>query len=133
MMMSDQQKEILIQSYKLGEPFDMGFSLAAIAWQESSCGRYLINLQDPSAGVFHNNIISVLNRHGMRDTQWNRNFLAMKLINDFEFSAAESLAELEFWQSIHGDNNWLDIWQSYNGGFSYMNKESKSYKSSLEN
>jgi len=130
--MSNEQKQILIESYEFGKAFNLGYSLAAIAWQESSCGKYMINLQDPSAGVYHNNIVSVLNRHGIKDTKWNRNKMAQKLIDNIEFGAAEALAELEFWQTIHGENNWLLIWQSYNGGFAYMNNFNKSYKSSYE-
>ena len=63
---------------------------------------------------------------------WNTNRIAQKLINNIEFSAAEALAELTFWQTIHGDNEWFLIWQSYNGGFSYFNKYSKSYLSSYQ-
>lgn len=131
-LFSDKQKQVLKEAYRLGEPFNVGYTLSAIAWQESSCGLFLVNMQDPSAGVFHNNIKSVLRRHDIPETNFQINHMAQRLIDDMEFSASEALAELEFWQTIHGKNSWFLIWQSYNGGFSYVNRHSNSYMTSYQ-
>jgi hypothetical protein len=128
---SNEQREVLLRAYELGLPFDFGYTMAAIAWQESMAGKYLLNLQDPSAGVFHNNLKSVIARHEeFRDTDWQRNLIAQRLIQDMDFSAAEALAELEYWKSIHGEGNWFLIWQSYNGGFAFQNPDSQAYAAS---
>lgn len=119
-----EQMEVLCKAYELGKPFDLGHTMAAIAWQESMAGVYLVNMQDPSAGVFHNNLKSVLARHEeLQDTNWQRNRIAQKLIDDIEFSGAEALAELEYWRSIHGKYAWFEVWRSYNGGFAYLKPE----------
>lgn len=126
------QKKVMKHAYELGKPFNLAHTMAAIAWQESMAGVYLVNMQDPSAGVFHNNLKSVLARHDeLNDTGWQRNRIAQRLIEDMDFSGAEALAELKYWQSIHGDLSWLLIWQSYNGGFAYTKPESGGYKRSM--
>lgn len=116
--MTINQKIILDRSYQLGKEFNFGYTLSAIAWKESNAGEWLVNIQDPSFGVFHNHINSVMSRHPeIEDTPFNRNRVASMLIGDIEFSGAESIAELEFWEGIHGDANWMKIWASYNGGW----------------
>jgi len=131
-MFTEEQYSIAIQSYGLGEPFGMGYTMAAIAWQESSSGTFLLNMNDPSAGVFANYIPSVLARHGIKDTQRNRNIMAQKLMNSIDLSAAEALSELEYWKSIHGESSWPLLWQSYNGGFSYKSPGTSEYINSIE-
>ena len=129
---TEKQLNCITHAYELGKPFDLGHTMAAIAWQESRAGVYLVNMQDPSAGVFHNNLKSVLARHEeLRDTGWQRNRIAQRLIESIDFSGAEALAELKYWQSVHGDRAWLLIWQSYNGGFAFKRPNSKGYKASL--
>lgn len=118
--MSNKQKAVLKKSFNLGQPFDFGYTLAAIAWVESNAGKYMINIQDPSFGIYHNNINSVMGRHpDYKDTPFQRNKVAQMLIEDIDFSAAEALAELEYWKNIHGSKRWSKIWASYNGGFNY--------------
>jgi len=128
---SNKQKQVLKRAYEIGLPFNMGYTLAAIAWQESMAGKYLINLQDPSAGVFHNNLNSVMRRHHeIPDTPFQRNRIAQRLIEDIDFSGAEALAELEYWKNVHGEGKWFLIWQSYNGGFAYLSTNSIAYRKS---
>lgn len=130
---NEKQLQVMKKAYELGEPFNMGYTLAAIAWQESSAGLYLINLSDPSAGVFHNNINSVMARHpDIANNAFQRNVMAQKLVQDMEFSASEALSELEFWKSEYGEGNWFLIWQSYNGGYYAVRPETKGYEQSYE-
>ena len=106
--------------YEFGKPYDLGYSLAAIAWKESNVGKFMINLQDPSCGFFHNNINTVMSRRGITDTPFNRNVLCQKLINDVPYSASEAVAELAYWRTVH-KTNYTKIWASYNAGWSYTN------------
>ena len=134
---SSEQMEVLQHAYDVGKPFNLGYTMAAIAWQESRCGKYVLNLQDPSAGVFQNNIKSVMARHmqkdpSLKDTDFQRNLMAQKLFNSFELSAAEALAELEFWITVRGTGNWFKIWQSYNGGYWADKPDTKGYRQSYQ-
>jgi hypothetical protein len=98
----------------------MAYSLAAIAWKESSAGKYMINLQDPSAGVFHITINNALVYLKWKDTNFNRNRAAQLLIQDFQLAANFAMINLQFWKDQHG-NNWNRIWASYNAGHSWKN------------
>ncbi len=132
-----EQHEVLQHAYDLGKPFNMGYTLAAIAWQESNAGLYVLNLQDPAAGVFQNNIESVMVRHmkkdsTLKDTPFQRSYLAQQLALNMDLSASEALAELEYWKTIHGAGNWVLIWQSYNGGFYTLKPGTSGYNTSLK-
>ena len=134
-----EQQEVARTAYKLGESFNYGYTLVAIAWKESQFGIYMINLQDPSAGVFHNNINTVMKRHkeDYLDTSFQRNLIAQMLIDNIFFAAAEALSELEYWEELHKDmlnietRAYLKIWASYNGGYSYNNDRPKAYAQSI--
>lgn len=134
-----EQQEVARTAYKLGKNFNYGYTLVAIAWKESQFGIYMINLQDPSAGVFHNNINTVMKRHkeDYLDTSFQRNLIAQMLIDNIFFAAAEALSELEYWEELHKDmlnietRAYLKIWASYNGGYSYNNDRPKAYAQSI--
>lgn len=113
--LSEQQKETLINAYRYGAPHNLGYSLAAIAWQESCAGAYRVNFDDPSAGVFHTYIPGVFDRHPeLKRNGFMENVIGEKLINDFYFAANEAILELKAWQKRSG--NWKDLIKSYNKG-----------------
>lgn len=63
----------------------------AIAIKESKLGEYMINLDTKDFGLYQINIKSALNRSNMKDTAWNRNILASKLVSDFNFATKMQL------------------------------------------
>lgn len=115
--LSDNQVQVLHDSFEAGAVKDMSYSLAAIAWKESSAGRYLMNLQDPSAGVFMVTVDNAMGYIKWKDTPFNRNRMAQKLVEDFELSAEFAMINLQFWVDQYG-NDWRTIWRRYNGGYS---------------
>jgi len=115
------QRENLKSACKLGEPFNLCYSLAAIGWKESMAGKYKVNISDPSCGFFHNNLKTVLSRAGTRDTSFNRNVACQALIDNFQYAAGEAVAELEYWRSVRGKYSWTAVWASYNAGWKYEN------------
>lgn len=118
------QKRVLLKSFSYGAEFDFGYTLAAIAWQESCAGAYRVNFQDPSAGIYHAYIPSVLNRHPyLKKNGLTSNMLGERLIRDDEFAASEAIRELLYWRGVH-NNNWKSIVKSYNKGFSWQNSKS---------
>jgi len=109
-----------------GKKYGLSYSLMAIAIKESSLGKYLINVNSKDFGLYQANIKTVINRHKLRDTSWNRNKMAMKLVSDFEFATKNAIAELVYWKKVH-NNNWRKVWGSYNGGWRYDSKRAKKY------
>ena len=114
-----EQKLIIAKAYNIGKKYDLGYTLAAIAIIESQAGKFLVNLGDPSCGVYHNLLSSVANREGIELSNINRNYLCTKLIKDFEFASGQALEELLYWKKYHKD--WEKTVMSYNAGFNYRN------------
>lgn len=118
--MTQNQKEVLVQAYKFGEQYDFGYTMAAIAWQESCAGEHKVNLQDPSAGVFHTYIPGVFARHpNLKRNGFTENIIAGMLIKDDYLSASETIHELKYWRKRH-KNDWSKIVKSYNKGNSWL-------------
>lgn len=121
--LSERQIGVIHKAFTVGKAKNMSYSLAAIVWKESSAGRYMINLQDPSAGAFHITINNALVYLKWKDTNFNRNRAAQMLIQDFQLSAEFAMINLTFWKDLHKDN-WFRIWASYNAGYRWQNGES---------
>lgn len=109
-----------------GAKYGLSYSLMAIAIKESSLGKYLVNVNSKDFGLYQANIKTVISREKVRDTSWNRNRYAMKLISDFDFATKNAIAELKYWKKVH-NNNWRRVWSSYNGGWSYNSKRARKY------
>lgn len=124
--LSEKEIEILKIIKEQGKKHGLSYSLMAIAIKESSLGKYLINVNSKDFGLYQANIKTVINRHKLKDTSWNRNKMAMKLISDFEFATQNAIAELEYWKKVH-NNNWRRVWGSYNGGWKYNSKRAQKY------
>lgn len=119
-------KEIKKHSKETG----FSYTLMAIAIKESKLGEYMINLDTKDFGLYQANIKTVLSRQKIKDTKWNRNVFASKLISDFEFATQNAIEELTFWQKIH-KNDWPKIWGSYNAGYRYNSKEAQEYSQDI--
>ena len=115
--LSDSQQEVLLRTFLKGKEYNLEYTLTAIAWQESKFGKYMVNLSDPSFGVFHNLIKSVQKRH--RANKWNTDRLAERLLFDYNFSFNEALEELTFWKKVYKGQTraWSKIVSSYNSGW----------------
>ena len=124
--MSDLQLKTLAHSYQYGLEYDMGYSLAAIAWQESNAGKYPVNVNDPSFGVHHILLNNAMKRSKTKNTAFNRNLMAASLLNP-STSAKFAIKELQYWHK-YWKGNWIKIWASYNAGHSYKIGLSYAYK-----
>lgn len=131
--LTPEQKRILQLAYDYGRAYNLGYSMAAIAWQESFVGREIvpINLQDPSAGLWHKNIYTALEespdipKNGLQ-----LNMIADRLIEDVEFAASLAIADLQHWKVVR-DGNWMDVWASYNAGKYYESEHGRNYARSI--
>ena len=103
---------------KQGKKYGLSYSLMAIAIKESSIGKYLVNVDSKDYGLYQANIKTVLSRQKAKNTSWNRNKYAMRLISDFQFATKNAIAELTYWKKV---------WSSYNGGWKYNSKRARKY------
>lgn len=128
--MDETQIGLLHQAHEYAEPYGWGLTLAAIAWKESSGGKYLINLQDPSVGPFHVTVDKVVRHLGWSDTPYNRNRAAQIAMSDFEMTAHIAVMELAYW-NIQRGRQWRDTVISYNAGNNLNNPRGKLYGSDI--
>ncbi|PAF43900.1 hypothetical protein [Helicobacter sp. 11S03491-1] len=116
---SPQQQKVILYAYNYGASKGLGYTMAAIAWQESCAGEYLVNFSDPSAGIYHAHIPGVIKKYSKyKDTSFIRNLVGELLMRDHEFASKVALDNLLFWQKTR-KGNYKNIIKSYNKGFSW--------------
>lgn len=119
--LSEPQKALANSIYSKGKKFDLGYTMVAIAYQESHLGKYRINLSDPSCGIFHIMPKSLIKRTDLTNNSWNRSRLCERLILDDDFSFSAALLELKYWENYWKSKGVSKVWShmvaSYNGGF----------------
>lgn len=128
--LTQEEIETLKEIKREGQAHGLSYSLMAIAIKESGLGKVMVNLDTKDFGLYHANIKTVMNRQNAKDTAWNRNMFATKLISDFQFATRNAIDELIYWQKIH-KNDWSKVWSSYNGGWKYNSKEAKEYSQEI--
>ncbi|MGL2869185.1 hypothetical protein ACQKAZ_02835 [Helicobacter pylori] len=116
------QKEVLKAAYQFGSKENLGYEMAGIAWKESCAGVYKINFSDPSAGVYHSYIPSVLKSYGHNNSPFLRNVMGELLIKDDAFASQVALKELLYWKTRYHDNL-KDMIKSYNKGSRWEKNE----------
>ncbi len=116
------QKEVLKAAYQFGSKENLGYEMAGIAWKESCAGVYKINFSDPSAGVYHSYIPSVLKSYGHNNSPFLRNVMGELLIKDDAFASEVALRELLYWKTRYHDNL-KDMIKSYNKGSRWERSE----------
>lgn len=107
-------------AFQYGKSRNMGLSLAAIAFKESSAGnpRFMVNPKDPSAGMFGVTLDNALRKLGLKETPENLAMVEDMLVNSHGASAWFSMEILGYWLAYH-NGDWFKAYRSYNGGF-YM-------------
>ncbi|GHP37063.1 hypothetical protein VN1180_08700 [Helicobacter pylori] len=116
------QKEVLKAAYQFGSKENLGYEMAGIAWKESCAGVYKINFSDPSTGVYHSYIPSVLKSYGHNNSPFLRNVMGELLIKDDAFASEVALKELLYWKTRYHDNL-KDMIKSYNKGSRWERSE----------
>ncbi|MGL2806821.1 hypothetical protein ACQJ9Q_07510 [Helicobacter pylori] len=116
------QKEVLKAAYQFGSKENLGYEMAGIAWKESCAGVYKINFSDPSAGIYHSYIPSVLKSYGHNNSPFLRNVMGELLIKDDAFASEVALKELLYWKTRYHDNL-KNMIKSYNKGSRWERSE----------
>jgi len=113
---SPQQWEVLGEAYGVGASHNMGYTMMAIAWQESKGGKYLMNIQTNDFGVMGVSLKYAAIRNKVKGP-WALNMLAQRLTFDRAFNMDNALKTLLFWEKATG--SWRDMVSAYNNGYAY--------------
>lgn len=119
------QLKVMLYAYKAGQPYDLGYTMAAIAWRESNFGQWPMNIHDGkwgSFGVFHILMESAASRNKLT-TDWERSRFAEQLVFDIKVCADEAIAELTYWQRKfrNSPEPWKSMVAGYNAGHKALN------------
>lgn len=134
---TDEQLKVLQYAHDRGKPYDLQWTLTAIAWQESSAGLKMKNPKADSYGIFGSLLTTVEAR--LKDKEFsdslskvplNRKQTVFLLKHDWEFASDFALAELLYWQDRHDGNHRKTI-SSYFGGNKPNTKAARNYAKRL--
>lgn len=128
--LSQKDLETLKQIKEQGQKHGLSYSLMAIAIKESDLGKYIVNVDSMDYGLYQANLKTVISRHKVKDTAWNRNKFAAKLVSDFKFATKNAIDELNYWRKVH-NNDWKKVWSSYNGGWKYNSSKARKYSQDI--
>lgn len=130
--LSEQQKSVLRYSYERGKEYDLGLTLASIAWVESTAGVDRVNWKDPAFGAYQiviHDKSSAVKRLNITD-KIEQVHLANRLVVDDILGATLAIMELEYWKARH-QGDWRKMIMSYNAGTKYKN--GKAYLNKIKN
>ena len=124
-----EQQVVMQDAYDYGKPRGYGWTMAAMAWQETSAGDQMINWSDPSFGIVQINIKTATKRYKL--TTWKEQLAFVnRLVSDNEFTINAASDELDFWKGVH-KGNMRKMWASYNGGYNYKAKAPQHYSDGI--
>lgn len=131
---SSDQTKVLKYAFERGKPYNLEWTLAAIAWQESSAGLKTKNPKSDSYGLFGSLLKTVESRlkkdeefrESLRKIPLSRKQTIFLLRNDWEFSTSFAIAELSYWKERH-NGNYRKTLGSYFGGNNPNSKAAVNY------
>lgn len=115
--LSDEQWNVLYQAYDTGASHDLGHTMMAIAFKESSAGKYRINLNTHDFGVMQNNIKTAKIRRGVKG-YYSTMALVSEIVRNDQLSMDLALEELLYWRDDRG-LSWRNTVSAYNNGNAY--------------
>ena len=115
--LNDSQVQVLLKSYERGVQDDLGYTLAAIAWRESSAGKYRIN---PKTGDFGSYGINYKTVQRISKVSYYQSInLVEEIIFDDDKGAQYALTTLK-WNLNHFKGNWRKALMMYNRGHNWQ-------------
>lgn len=111
------QKHNLSKSYSYGQPYELGYTLAAIALVESQAGKWRLNIKTGDVGLYQVNYITAQNTLGV-DRHYDQLALHQELIYNDRLSAEIAIATLHHFRANRAMTNkvWSEMVMSYNTG-----------------
>lgn len=111
------QKDRVEFSYRKGQPHDLGFTLAAIALNESSAGKYRVVFRTRDFGLYHLNAKTVEDMHP--DLGYYKMIaLQQDLIYNDDKAADLAIKVLQHFQGSF--DSWKKVVKSYNRGYRWL-------------
>lgn len=128
---TEDQLKVLRDAWFAGADHGYEWTLAAIAWKESSAGENLINWEGPAFGPFQGLLSTVMKREGVSGKRQELR-IANRLVDDFDFAVGKAIEELKYWNSRY-DGNWNKTVQSYFGGNTPNTPNAVNYRADISN
>ena len=129
--LDDSQVRVLNKAYQMGKEHNLGYTMMAIAMEESTAGKFRMSFESRDYGVMQNNLKTAASRTGTTG-YYKKLKLAEKLILDDKLSMELALEELLYWK--RHTPNWRAMVSAYNNGWAwdkgsvYLNKIIKHVK-----
>lgn len=129
---NDFQIQTMQKSFALGEKHDLGYTLAAIAFKESSAGLYTINAVSRDFGVYQGNVETICKQAGVWHNSFQCNLEIQRVVNDIELAAKYAIETLTYWKNYHKKNSepylvYEYAIKSYNAGFGFRKADALTY------
>ena len=93
--LSQNQLTVLHNIMEKAKPFNLSYTMAAIAWKESSLGKNLINLSSGDCGVFQ------VSAKTLSNNKFKQNRICQRLILDFDFSFSVALERYKYFYNYY--------------------------------
>lgn len=111
-----EQEALIHRAYYTGLPYDLGYTLAAIVWQESFVWKYIVKVnpsdgEHGSYGVSHVTLEYAMEQEGYTSEWKAKQDLVPMLINNDQYSLAMSIKKL----LEYGHRPWRGMVKKYNG------------------
>lgn len=111
--LNDSQVQVIFKSYERGYEDDLGYTLAAISWRESSAGKYRINPKSGDYGVYGINYKTVMRLDDLNYYQ--AIDVLEQIVFDDDKNAEYALKTLR-WNMKHFKGDWRKAIAMYNKG-----------------
>lgn len=137
--MSEEKYTFIVIGYYIGVKYDLGLTIPAIMWKESSFGRYTINKKDGRYGSF--GVAQILLETALRrnkNLKLTREELRIKLITDHRFNIEQARDELLYWKDYYKNKLGYKYWfthmvSSYNAGWrGYSSRQGREYAEDIK-
>lgn len=120
---TEDQSALLKLSHAVGEPFDLGNTMAAITYQESFVGAYIVKINPKdgkmgSYGAMHTQLAWVASYEGVTSSWEAKQDLVPKLLTDDVYALTMGLNHLM--KDLH--HGWRGMVYRYNGSREYVDK-----------
>lgn len=140
--LEDGQFAVMQHGYQVGREHNLGYTMAALALQESESGKYLVNLNDPSFGPWQVTVGNIVHfrGEGREVSDWSRDRMIERMMTDIRWSAETALQVLLYWDDYHNRTGtyeslseyWVNLWGSYNAGIYYSGTTGRAYADEVQ-
>lgn len=127
--LNQHQQQILTKAYHYGKPYNLGFTMSAIALAESNAGYWRLNYRSNDFGIMQISIVTASNHLGVTN-HFRQMELAERLVYDDELGFYLALQVLEHFRGNRVVTNqvWREMIMSYNEGYTWRRHETSMQK-----